>query len=389
MKIKIGTIPGDKFQDYRVDVMFDGYKWDFQAGGENTITDKVVLLEPEELEFLAASAMELYQETLAMEAALKERPDLMIKMGISPTMAEALAACHYDPSRHVRFMRFDFHPATNGWQISEVNSDVPAGYPEASILPDLAQKYFPGYESAANFGQILTRQLEHLAAPGSTLAYLHDTHTVEDYQILHFLGDLMEAKGYQSFYGDPAHLKWEGSEAAGFGGIVRYYPVEWLEFAKGVDWQAFLNSRTPSCNHPLALLTQSKRLPLVWKELGISVPAWERLLPATVCPSTRLTREGFILKPAFGRVGEGINIPGTMSQEEDLGIRLAAAEDPHQWVAQKLFESLPFQGLHLNFGVFVVDGEFAGVYARSSAQARIDADASELPVLVRGSDGRF
>jgi len=381
LKIKIGTIPSEKYPDYRLDVIFDGYKWDLQAGVQSTISDAVVLLDQSEMDFLKSSAVVLYHETIQMEQALKNRPDLCVAMGISSEMTDALCNCDYDPQKHVRFMRFDFHPTTDGWRISEVNSDVPAGYPEASILPELAQRYFPNFYQCGDFGEVFTRRLQRLVSPGSTIAYLHDTHTVEDYQILHFIGDLMEQAGYDAVYLDPAHLMWEDGLALGADALMRYYPVEWLEFAQSVDWRAFINAKTTSCNHPIALLTQSKRLPLIWDDLGVEVPMWKQLLPETKCVPS-FEADDYILKPAFGRVGEGINIPETLSQEEDLDIRMAAQHSPDQWLVQKMFKSVPIDGLHLNLGVFVVDGEFAGLYARASHMPRIDGDASELPVLV-------
>ena len=162
---------------------------------------------------------------------------------------------------------------------------------------------------------------------------------------------------------------------------MRYFPVEWLEFSPNTDWQSMVASQTPSANPATALLTQSKRLPLVWDELQVDMPTWKKLLPETRCASK--IEDGFILKPAFGRVGEGINIVGTLSETENEDIKNAATANPEQWVAQKMFESLPINGLHLNLGVFVVDGQFARLYGRTSKVARIDASASEIPVLVR------
>jgi len=49
---------------------------------------------------------------------------------------------------------------------------------------------------------------------------------------------------------------------------------------------------------------------------------------------------------------------------------------------------LPVDGLHLNLGVFVVDGQFAGLYGRASKLPRIDTEASEIPVLVK-REGSF
>jgi glutathionylspermidine synthase len=124
-------------------------------------------------------------------------------------------------------------------------------------------------------------------------------------------------------------------------------------------------------------------LPLVWDRLGVDISTWKKFLPETKCAKN--FQSGWILKPAFGRVGEGINIPGTMSAEEEDEIRKAAQENPSQWVAQKIFDSVPLDGLHINAGMFVIDGEFSGCYARVSSSPRIDGDASEIPILVRGA----
>ncbi|MCL2522748.1 MAG: glutathionylspermidine synthase family protein [Erysipelotrichales bacterium] len=383
MKIQIGTIPENEYYNYRLDVIFDSYKWDLQANDQSTISDKVVLLNQETINFLAKSAVALYNETMAMEEVIKKRPDLMLKMGISPTMADALFNCQYNQKEHLRLMRFDYHPTKAGWKISEVNSDVPAGYPEASILPQLAEKYFPKYQKSVDTGKMLVDGFLRIAPANSHIAYLHDTQTVEDYQILHFIGDMLKKHGHEPIYMSPADLKWEDNEAINAGAIMRYYPVEWLEYEEGADWLSFINTKTPSCNHPTALLTQSKRLPLIWDELKLDLPFWKQLLPETKCLNDVKNDNGWILKPAFGRVGEGINIPKAVSKVEDSLIRQAAKDHPNQWVMQKMFESLPIEGLHLSLGVFVIDGKFAGLYGRTSKLPRIDSEASEVPVLVK------
>jgi glutathionylspermidine synthase len=325
-----------------------------------------------------------------MEHSLKDRPDLVIELGVSETMANALCSCDYQLDNHIRLMRFDFHPTKEkGFLISEVNSDVPAGYPEASVLPGLAKKYFKGYTQHGNLGEVLVNKLQKLAPPESKIAYLHDTHTVEDYQLLHFIGDLLQQRGFRSLYADPSFITWESNKAVDLGAILRYYPVEWLEFHEKADWREFIKSETPSCNHPIALLTQSKRLPLVWDKLGIDLPHWKKLLPKTVCASEMPLKNGWIYKPAFGRVGEGINIPGTVSDAENLDIKSTAQSCPTQWVAQEMFNSIAFDGLHLSFGVFVVDGEFAGLFSRASKLPRIDSEASEIPVLVKERNGQL
>ena len=51
-----------------------------------------------------------------------------------------------------RVMRFDFHWTPDGWRISEVNSDVPGGFSEASELPLLMTPHYPGAQAAGNPG---------------------------------------------------------------------------------------------------------------------------------------------------------------------------------------------------------------------------------------------
>ncbi|MCL2364470.1 MAG: glutathionylspermidine synthase family protein [Defluviitaleaceae bacterium] len=397
---QIATIPEAAFYNYRLGVIFDGYKWDLQAGEQSTIGPHVVLLERDTLDFLAESAVALYHETVAMEQALRTQPELRQRMGISDALTDALRGCNYDPAAHLRLMRFDFHPTvaqiqsvTDGdrlknsldWRVSEVNSDVPAGYPEASVLPRLAAPFFDGYASAVCFGEVLAERYTRLLPRGGTIAFLHDTHTVEDYQILRYVGDILEKRGFRAVYVDPCHVQWERGVPKGIDAIHRHYPMEWMEYAPDTDWRAFVNTDVPSCNHPAALLTQSKRLPLVWDALGVNIPTWRRFLPETVCPTHYKNNcaAPWILKPAFGRVGQGINVPGTVSDDENRAIEQAARAQPLQWVAQRRFESAPINGLHLGLGVFVIDGIFAGLFGRVSSHPRLDSEATEVPVLVK------
>jgi len=133
-------------------------------------------------------------------------------------------------------------------------------------------------------------------------------------------------------------------------------------------------------------LTQSKRLPLVWDKLDVDLPTWKKLLPETLGVEQAGQEKDFILKPAFGRTGMGINIPGTVSEAENQAILSAANKYPRQWVAQKMFQSKLFHKMHLCVGAFVVDGKFAGFYGRMSAHLKIDTDASDVPVLVKNEE---
>jgi glutathionylspermidine synthase len=138
----------------------------------------------------------------------------------------------------------------------------------------------------------------------------------------------------------------------------------------------------------VAILTQSKRLPLVWDELGVDIPAWKQLLPETRDPRHIDPKEdGWIYKPALGRVGEGISIMEAITEKERKIIKKAVKRSPGSWVAQRRFTSKPLtdiqgEAYHLCVGVFTVDGKSAGFYGRISPYPRIDDRAKDIPILV-------
>ena len=76
---------------------------------------------------------------MAMEQAMAGRTDLVKKLGFPSKIKKVIPKIdNYSREKHIRLMRFDFHPTTEGWSVSEVNSDVPGGLAEASVLPRIA-----------------------------------------------------------------------------------------------------------------------------------------------------------------------------------------------------------------------------------------------------------
>jgi uncharacterized circularly permuted ATP-grasp superfamily protein len=143
----------------------------------------------------------------------------------------------------------------------------------------------------------------------------------------------------------------------------------------------------------MAMFAQSKRLPLIWDALSVSIPAWKQLLPETCDPGSVPPHEdGWIYKPALGRVGEGILIKEAISPKEQAQIIKAVQKEPKNWVAQRRFNSLPIPvaggkdpgspEYHVCIGVFTVDSKNAGFYGRISPYPRIDANAIDIPVLI-------
>ena len=396
--IELALIPDEKYSEYRYNVIFKAYKWDPQVGDHNTIAKHVVLMEQKTAGQLETWAEQLSKETMLMEEAFIHKPELAKKLGLPRKIIKTLdRLSNYNRRQNIRLMRFDFHPTTDGWAVSEVNSDVPGGLAEASILPEIACGYFDGYEPRKHIAESILQAFSKKVKKDGVIAFVHATSYSDDRQVMEFLSDYFQEYGYSTVFAAPDHIVWkdnnamciiEGKEGP-IDGIVRFFPLEWLtNLPRRSDWKGYYDCLTASCNHPAAILTQSKRLPLVWDELGVDIPTWKKLLPETRDPKTIKPQDNdWIYKPALGRVGDGISIKGAITEKELLRIEKAARRESGDWVAQRKFTSQPLTDVnsevfHLCVGVFTVDGKSAGFYGRISPYPRIDDRAKDIPLLV-------
>lgn len=404
--MSLQNIPEDQYSAYRYEVIFRAYKWDPQVEDHNTVSRQAVILDPQTAVQLETWAEQLSMETMEMEEAFLQKPYLVKDLGLPAPMRKiAEQISDYQRERHIRFMRFDFHPTKTGWAVSELNSDVPGGVAEASILPVIASQYIEGCAPGKNVADYLCSAFQRKAGIGGRIAFVHATSYADDRQVMQCLGDCFRTSGFTPLFAAPDHIQWrdrraysilEGEEGE-LDGLLRFYPLEWLpDLPKKRSWKGNYDCITPSCNHPISIFTQTKRLPLVWDQLGVDISGWNRLLPATVHPaslSAAKVKEGnWIYKPALGRVGEGISIPEAVTAKDMQNIHKAVRRHPKEWVAQERFQSKPImtatqEALHLCIGVFTVDGRSAGFYGRVSPYPRIDSRARDIPVLIAASAG--
>jgi len=398
LAMKFAAINDSQYCEYRTQVIFQAYKWDPQFADQNTIAKHAILISKDTAQQLNQWAEQLSQETMRMEEALLYHLPLAKKLGLpSQIIKELPRLSQYKSKQNIRLMRFDFHPLVgNSWAVSEVNSDVPGGLAEAAILPEIASRYIDGCPGA-NVAEKLLEAFQLKTKKDSTVAFVHATSYSDDRQIMQFVGDYFCKHGLKAIYAAPDHLKWEKQQAfitsqgnkVEVDGIIRYFPLEWLvHLPKHSHWQGYYDSITPSCNHPIAIFAQSKRFPLIWDLLGVDIPTWKHLLPETCEPQNISHRdEGWIYKPALGRVGEGISIKEAITIKEMKQIQKAVHKKPENWIAQKRFNSMAIstangEEYHLCMGVFTVDGKSAGFYGRISPYPCMDAKAMDIPVLI-------
>lgn len=401
--MKLLSIPETKYEDYRLDAIFDCYKWDPQFLDNNTIAKHVLVLTEEEHNELKKLTESLDKETRKAEEFLNKNLNLALPLALPKKVYKELSnMTNYNPKKHIRLMRYDFHPTVDGWAISEVNSDVPGGFAESSLLPKVAKKLFKKHKlSFINFADNLTSAIVSKVKKEGTIMMVHCTSYSDDRQVMQFLGDKLSYLGFNVIYGAADHVHFKNKKAIcildGYEGpidcIVRFTPLEWIKDMKPKYWDGYFNTTTPSCNHPVAIFAQTKRFPLVWKNLednGIKLNTWKKLLPETIEVSASSGKEGFIYKPACGRVGEGISIKEACLEDEYKNILKDVKKHPKKYLAQKKFISKPLvsdegKEFHVCLGSYSVDGKHAGYYARLSKTPRIDSNAADIPVLIEGN----
>jgi len=399
--MKLVSIPKDKYDKYRLDVIFDGYKWDPQFLDNNTIAKHVLIITEEEHKELERLTEKLDKETIQAEEMLNSNLKLARPLALPGKIHNELKRMkNYQADQHIRLMRYDFHPTVeDGWTISEVNSDVPGGFAEASLMPEIAAELFKDENYwYKNFGDILANAIARKIKPGGKIIFVHCTSYSDDRQVMQFLGDKLKKMGFSIIYAAADHLHFENNEAVSIldgntgkvDAIFRFTPLEWLIDIKPKRWQGYFDTTTPSCNHPIAIFAQTKRFPLVWDELekhGVKLPAWRKLLPETIEVKDAGNKDGFIFKPACGRVGEKISIKEACKDGEYENIIKDVKKHPKKYLAQKKFNSKPLaspegESFHVCIGSYSVEGKAAGYYARISKTPRIDSYAADIPVLI-------
>jgi glutathionylspermidine synthase len=354
-------------------------------------------LSREEWMQLASSAEALARELEQIEHRLCHRPDLWPRLGLPRQLRMAMKMDEPWTPAATRIMRFDFHPTSSGWKISEVNSDVPGGLAEASSFSRLMSAEFPGTDVAGDPLKALSSALACSAQDIGPVALLSAPGHTCDLQVTAGLAAALKEHGLTAILAQPEQIRWQGGRAflCGAGrqlplaAIYRFYQGEWLARVPVECWQPmFRGGITPVCNPAAAVLSESKRIPLVWDELALDLPHWRRLLPETRRPEMVL-RKGWsewLLKRAYSNTGEMILGAGWQPAGELFLRTICALAQGHSWVAQKRFSirqvATPLGLMAPCIGVHVIDGISCGIYGRLSTTALVDYSALDVAILI-------
>jgi hypothetical protein len=387
------------FAEVKRAAIFECCKWDPQVEDVCTLSPLPLVLTTEAWTELVSLAEKLAREIVVAEASVLQNRRQLKEIGMPWTFRRKLSypAILQNQSRHVRLIRFDFHFTTQGWRISEANTDVPGGFNEASGFTRLMAQHFEEATASGDPTAELVQALARIVPQGGTIALVHATAFTDDRQVMVFLGRRLQQAGFKPVLAGPDHLRWKDGKAFlaldGAGGpvdfIFRFFPAEWLtSLPRRCAWPHLLGgSQTPLCNPGTAIISQSKRFPLVWDDL--EMPAWKALLPhifdvrripETVPPGS------LVFKPAFGRVGDMIKMNGVTAEKEMRRIDRSMRRNPKTWIAQERFEAVPLCSslgdLFPCIGIYTLDARVIGAYGRIASRPLIDHLAQDAAVLI-------
>ena len=352
----------------------------------------------------------------AIDAAARHAhadPDEAARYGY-PSDVTRLVRASWDAGDRTSWVRVDLLLGEDGvWRACEVNADCPGGHNEAHGLPRLAR--------AAGFAEGVspTTMLEDLAGRLAALARGPDgvegevgmifaTAWSEDLQIRGLLKRTLAAMGVRSVLAPPTAPRLVDGALTLRGrpirALYRYFPTEYMEGQSNLDDLVAALGRglvrtVPSFSQMYAQskLAFARAWALRDRLDEAHRAAIERYVPETLdlaeVPAEVLfeAREGWVLKRALGRVGDQVFVGMLTSQAYWKGLveELAALRSVHDgereaWVAQRVVRQrpvpTPFGERFVTLGAYVLEGRFAGYFARITPVSHVSHDALCVPV---------
>lgn len=401
------TLSPKTFAGIRKTLLLQCCKWDPQIEDTSVLLPFPLLLRRCQWRLLAELAEALTAETLAAEEALLARPDLWSKLGVVSSLRHALRHEHRPETpatAQCRVMRFDFHPTDEGWRISEVNSDVPGGYAEASEFSQCMAEHFPAAAPCGLPGpvlaEVLVRTAREIDPANARIGLLCAPGFMEDLQVTSYLARQVNLRGVEAHVLHPLQLLTEcdqlhldnGYEKFPLSLLFRFFQAEWLSAKPNRAAAALIlgKTHTPVINPSRAMFSESKRFPLVWRELGLTMETWRRYLPETRDPRAVPWRrdQTWLLKAAFCNNGDAVCSPLDTPAKHWRRAAAHASVFPNAWIAQRRFSCIsvdtPAGPLYPCLGVYTVGGRASGVYGRLSRSPVVTFQAHDVAVLVKG-----
>jgi len=389
--------------------------------GEPRFREEPVMLSSSEARAMyrvAESVAEVYNELCLMVADEPEVLDTFF--GLSPYQKAMWLASQ--PLWHV-IGRADVFVTDEGLQIAELNCDTPTGEAEAIILGPLAARAGttdPNKDLARRFGDVtemLVNAMVGKAEKGKPrrAGIVYPTELPEDLSLVRLYKKTFEERGWEIVLGSPYNLTHDERGLVLFDDpislVLRHYKTDWwgerqsawddeelldpqpLEEPLEAVLAAMLEGSASVVNPFGAVVPQNKRaMAFMWENIHRFSRRSQETIRAHVPVTKRLEsfhveqlaaqKDDWVLKSDYGAEGDEVVI-GRLVTAEVWKESLAHARRG-RWIVQRWFRAKEgSRGETVNYGVFLLAGESAGVYARVQVGATDDR-ALSAPVLVAG-----
>jgi glutathionylspermidine synthase len=336
--------------------------------------------------------------------------------GMTP-LQRAMWACS-QPLWH-GIARADLFVTRDGIAMAELNCDTPTGEAEAVVLGRIAQQARPAArdpnaELEVRFCQML-RELSRreIERDVETIGIVYPTEFTEDLSVIRLYKRWAEAVAPRVVLGSPYNLELgDDGRLVLFDEpidlMVRHYKTDWwgerasawddevladeepLSGPLGAVLECTLERRLSVVNPFGSVLAQNKRsMAFMWERIHRFGARAQAIIEKHVPVTSRfesmhkeqlfVQKDAWVLKSDYGAEGDEV-VVGRFATEAIWQASIEHARKGH-WVAQRYFEAEGAPAETTNFGVYVIAGRAAGVYARVQA-GPTDDRALSVPVII-------
>ncbi len=409
------------YDDFARAITEDGLITDPWIDGAPRFREEPIVLASNEWEKMCSAAEDVASVYDEMCQLVSEDGSALERFFAMTPLQRAMWACS-QPLWH-GIARADLFLTGDGIAMAELNCDTPTGEAEAVVLGRIARASHahledPNVNLEASYGAMLDvmckRELDHEAR---VCGIVYPTEFTEDLSVIRLYKRFAEARGFRVVLGSPFNLGVSNDDALTLFDdridvMIRHYKTDWwgervsawddedladtepLTGPLGAALECALDRRVVVVNPFGAVLPQNKRaMAFMWEHIHrFSARAQsiiEKYVPVTSRAESvhqeqlRAQKDQWVLKSDYGAEGEEV-VVGKFTTQEIWLASIDHARKGH-WVAQRFFEARANDhGEITNYGVYVVAGRAAGVYARAQKGAT-DASALSVPVLVRST----
>ena len=379
------------------------FLWDAFVGGRRRVEVCPLLLSPE----LHAAAVQAAEDVVRVigRVAAGAHEDLHERAhyGFDEDTLRLAAASHASGDS-ASLMRVDLLLAEDDeWKACEINADCPGGHNESLGLPRLARA--AGFMSGHDPTRVVPRLVERLRelADGGAVGIVHATGYAEDLQVCALVARELERNGVRVVRASPTAPQYRGGDLCIHGepvrALYRYFPTEWMSGQRNVESiaRAVEAGRVRTLTSFAHVFTQSKlAFARCWKKL--EEDADRAIMRRQIAESYDVQdvardellagRNGWVVKRAMGRVGDEVFVGPLLPDDgwaELVDSVRARVDRGERWVAQRFVRQrpipTPWGDRLVTLGAYVLDGSFAGYFARVTPHSHVSHDALCVPVF--------